>query len=600
MTSRGTARLVFVNELENQMGFDYYTAFLVYLKGVAGPIKIDARGRFVPVDIPAGTLDVLRVGLYSMSNKDLLQYMDGVPPFSLAAQPGETVIFPYVLITKLLKAGSAGSYVPVMDTRKLAPAELAAGRAELDKAQRAGSDAVLPVRPLDAFIQPLAVPDTRPAVAFQQDSQPFLDFAKEKGIADPSRYGDGSGEFFFPRLTVSDRAARTATLGGYVPRKGRVDLDWGGQSIYQYSNGRFEPASVTHAFPAGPPVQAVKVTWVPLEGPPKQLMLFADFDSGPADAASAPVRSRLPDGETLVVMDSIVQIVTSDIDGAIRNQNLGGVPAASFVRDAFAGPFDFIFMFPVRPVNGMPPGRSFNTRNDVKGIGMSLFGAPDTARLVSEFTALPIMNSAWTLMGHEMLHAVANFVVKTSYGGHWGYSTVNGLIGGLDPATLRDLGGGRYSAAPFQENHNGGNRYSSLELYLFGMAPASEVAPVRVFDGVTSGSFTVTSRSFRATGSRTVTIADIVREQGPRVPAYQDAPRSFRGISFLLTDTELSPVELEPYVASLRYFSDQRDLPLNERWGMLNFRALTRGRGSIRFDGLQEAWRSTPKEEAHQ
>jgi hypothetical protein len=91
---------------------------------------------------------------------------------------------------------------------------------------------------------------------------------------------------------------------------------------------------------------------------------------------------------------------------------------------------------------------------------------------------------------HELMHTVANFDLPTAYGGHWGYSSVNGQLGGWDPATFQDLGGGRYKVKPFGAFANGGNGvpYAPLELFMLGLVPASEVPPIKwraIFSGPT-------------------------------------------------------------------------------------------------------------------
>jgi hypothetical protein len=589
----GSGEIVFVNELENQMGFDYYTAFLVYLRDTAHPLKVDPSGRFVRMTVPAGTYGVTHIGMYTVRSNDLYQYFEE-PPFSIAVTQGQRVLFPYAFVTKLIKGTSPGSYLPIIQARKLAPAEITADSAELDKALRAKSAAVLPPRPLEAFLQVLAAPPP-PAVAFQQDTVPFADFAAEKGIKNPHFYEGDAGEYFFPTLTVTDAATRTVTLGGYIPRKGVVTIDWGEGRAFSYSNGKFEPSSVVHSLAPGLPVRAVIVRWSPLEGRPMEMVLFADLTAAPFDAAAAGSvsrRSTLPDGTTLVVMDWLVQLVTKDPDKVIRDELIAGDPVPAFVKNTFGDPFDFVLMFPLRAVDGMPPGRTNNVRNDVKGIGLPLFGDPamGSVRTVSRFANLSNMQSAWTLIGHEIMHTFANFVVKTDNGGHWGYSTANSLLGGMDPATLVDLGGGRYRAQWFTDHHNWWNPYGEIELYLMGMAAPSEVKPIRVFDGVTPGESSQQDLTFRAKGSHIVTMRDIIKAQGPRVPAYPNAPRSFRAIALVITDTELSPVELEPYLASVHYFSSDTELALNPQESLLNFKALTRGRGSISLDGLLTAF----------
>jgi hypothetical protein len=74
-----------------------------------------------------------------------------------------------------------------------------------------------------------------------------------------------------------------------------------------------------------------------------------------------------------------------------------------------------------------------------------------------------------------------------------------------------------------------------------------------------------------------------------RLPAYPQPSRSPRIISVLITDTELAPIGTEPYRAALQYFGMDRDITAS---GNRNFRAMTRGRGSVRIAGLLAAFRT--------
>lgn len=90
-------------------------------------------------------------------------------------------------------------------------------------------------------------------------------------------------------------------------------------------------------------------------------------------------------------------------------------------------------------------------------------------------------------------------------------------------------------------------RFSELDLYLMGLIPASEVRPTFLITepqmvprGINRDSPPeYYNRSITVRGRRVdVTVQDIIRANGPRVPAYPDAPRDLDVVWVLLAQTE--------------------------------------------------------------
>ncbi|HEY8377071.1 MAG TPA: MYXO-CTERM sorting domain-containing protein [Nannocystis sp.] len=90
--------------------------------------------------------------------------------------------------------------------------------------------------------------------------------------------------------------------------------------------------------------------------------------------------------------------------------------------------------------------------------------------------------------------------------------------------------------------------FSDLDLYLMGLMPPEEVKPWFVIDNPhncvdsqlpnmecpSRSSFLFKADTFTVSGTRRdVTIQDVIAAEGPRIPAYPDAPNQF-GLSFLL------------------------------------------------------------------
>lgn len=93
------------------------------------------------------------------------------------------------------------------------------------------------------------------------------------------------------------------------------------------------------------------------------------------------------------------------------------------------------------------------------------------------------------------------------------------------------------------------SRYSPLDLYLMGLAPASEVVPFFVVTGASASLFgepldseSSPRTNVRITGTRTdVTMDEVLRGNGPRRPEVSQAPTTFRHAWILLTKRDESP-----------------------------------------------------------
>lgn len=187
------------------------------------------------------------------------------------------------------------------------------------------------------------------------------------------------------------------------------------------------------------------------------------------------------------------------------------------------------------------------------------------------------------------MHAWANFAVPTAQP-HWGFSSSNGQLGGFDPDTLTDLGGGRYAA----DFRIGGTRrpYSAIELYLAGFVGAEGVPDLWVAEDAEwvqeDGRITETGdgrQIFTASRWRTFTIDDIVETHGPRAPAAAEAQWHFRTAVILLTDVDHpgTPEEFDLLSGHAERFSHRDSDDLD---GYSNFFEATRGLGSMTMDGL--------------
>lgn len=208
---------------------------------------------------------------------------------------------------------------------------------------------------------------------------------------------------------------------------------------------------------------------------------------------------------------------------------------------------------------------------------------------------------------HELTHRWGNYILPTSpHGGpfvepHWGFSSVNGVLGGFDIANLIDHGGGRYSGGDFGLNGNSGDDVimSPFELYLAGLIPADEVPDLWVaLDGKSledsSGNLIRDSNGhfiFTANQIRTYTIEEIIAEHGRRTPSVSQAQRNFRAAVVLLIDDD-RPANLRLLnllSEDAARFSHQG----NSVDGGPTFYEATGGRGTITMDGLSRFRKDT-------
>ena len=195
--------------------------------------------------------------------------------------------------------------------------------------------------------------------------------------------------------------------------------------------------------------------------------------------------------------------------------------------------FDFILFFPESPVHVGIAGREGTVQHNIEGIGADLFDDTASWGSMGKLQSVVTLNFGAGPTLHEVMHRWAVHLTPDlgfgSCGGssHWGVAGVGmGQLGGFDPTSLVDNGDGTFTAAPFSPVANGGD-YVSLELYLMGLASASEVPDIPIPQNVDCNSAMCTSispiglcerLSFRASGLTTVTLQDIINRHGPRIP----------------------------------------------------------------------------------
>jgi hypothetical protein len=212
------------------------------------------------------------------------------------------------------------------------------------------------------------------------------------------------------------------------------------------------------------------------------------------------------------------------------------------VYEKFPDVFDFLILNPAADRRGGIRGALLSARNEVQGIGRPMFdNAADwgSAGKLQAVFPLSLTDSGPVL--HEIGHQWGFFVGDTlgfqqCAPAHVGLSgTGIGPLGGFDPESLVDNGDGSFSVSNRGTSAGGAgadiSAYNSLNLYLMGLIPASEVPPIPIPINVDCFSFVQdfanNTFTFEADGINTVTIEDLIAEYGARVPEVENSQKEF-------------------------------------------------------------------------
>ena len=272
----------------------------------------------------------------------------------------------------------------------------------------------------------------------------------------------------------------------------------------------------------------------------------------------------------------------------------------------FEDEFDFLMMFSnVEDIEENQVttyyGRATAVSNDIAGIGLSEFyrNSFGSAGKLKRLIHFPYLEGLLFGPGlHEVMHAWANFVLPTANASHWGFSSVNGQLGGFDPDKLVNLGNGRYSAPRFGLVANGGNSvpYSDLELYLAGFIPADEVTEIQYFeDGEwlmeNEARVTDDNGNYLFSGtSQIMSVEQLIERHGEREPAWDESQKEFRAAAILLYNRGNPPSYRQMFsiVSQASVFS--RRSP--DTFRLYNFHEATRGQGAFFMDDLSDYHRA--------
>ncbi len=338
--------------------------------------------------------------------------------------------------------------------------------------------------------------------------------------------------------------------------------------------------------------------------PPPPAYASTCNDGRPAFETIGPFRTYAGDCLLSYQLDESELRLLTTYDDALTTSVHGKVVEA--FRSRFRDEFDYVLLLwdvddipdeaPVgmftRAVDGRDDRCTAVIRTDCPrflgtlAITFSLHGTPGTDAL----NGGPLL--------HEMAHAIGNFVLPTTRPSHWGHAGVGGQLGGWNPGSLKDVGGGQYQVDPFGEYANDGNSipYAPLELYLMGLLPPADVPPVKVANDLQwidreKGTFTASSFSTYTIGQ----IGEMLGEMpGDKRPDMAFARTSFRIATIVLTpEAKLADDKARHLSMGAGYFSHTEPLTSYAlstnsayRLEVLNFRAATRSRAEVRMAGV--------------
>jgi hypothetical protein len=324
-------------------------------------------------------------------------------------------------------------------------------------------------------------------------------------------------------------------------------------------------------------------------------------------------------------LDGIVNLVDADAAAELDAHILDDAPKYITLRHGlnkslnlllthYVESYDFVYFF---SEHDLPAATNFGvseavTRPAAAGgvseIEIAAEGYQTTGR-VKSVIAFPYVAGIYPPLGHETLHYWAvdldgrfgfgkGFDASSSYPSHWGFASVHGELGGFDGASLRcatpggakppactGLPSGRINYvmdlfAPYT-NSGLGVPYAPLELYLMGLAPATEVPPtIQMLTGAKAPTDNGDNKTVtvEAAGMTTVSFGDIQARHGVIKPLAANQTH-FSGAFVVLSATPAPSAVLKDVATFAAVFGGRKKIS-----GWPSFSDLSGGRASMSTD----------------
>jgi hypothetical protein len=236
----------------------------------------------------------------------------------------------------------------------------------------------------------------------------------------------------------------------------------------------------------------------------------------------------------------------------------GSAPQDVLLRfyELFEDDFDFIAV--VSQVRTVRNRTYTGVRNDVTGIGLSIFdfgatyGSQNQLQGIINFPIDSFFDLAETAAIHEIGHRWMCFLDNPQFSqspSHWPISDVAYGVMGFNIPGSNNVGGS--FAWELIEQPNGdylvqrrerAREFNGLELYLMGMASTNEIADTIVFQDQDQGDQLFHGGVLHGPVD-VITIDDIITANGPRVPGEGNSQAQFRMASIILSANSLLNVD---------------------------------------------------------
>ncbi len=258
--------------------------------------------------------------------------------------------------------------------------------------------------------------------------------------------------------------------------------------------------------------------------------------------------------------------------------------------------FDFIIILSEEEEkpDGLFFGRSTLVQNQIEGLGGSMYNNASSYGSTEKLKSIIYMPKTEYIRNGPFLHEIAHTwgnkgFIETTVGGHWGYASTAGQLGGFD--TLEDLGNNTYRGKLNGQNGfgafaNGGNSipYGNLELYLMGLIDGDELEDIQLAINPEVGQ---SAGEFTADEIQTLTSQNLIATHGERLPSVQDSQKAFKALAVIISTAVLESSKMDEIKLNLENFSKQ-SAP-GASWGSTNnFWMATQGKASFDFSVLQE------------
>ncbi len=202
-------------------------------------------------------------------------------------------------------------------------------------------------------------------------------------------------------------------------------------------------------------------------------------------------------------------------------------------------------------------------KNEVTGIGIPMFD--NSSAWGSDRLQGANYVASMGAIQHETTHqwgiALDHPSIAMSAAGHWSAVDVQGYLFGLQFEPAGD-GAYRITWSRFSSDSND-LEHPDLELYLMGLVSPEEVEPHTVLTGVTRTDALRQGDVVEPTGTRVVTIEEIIAVYGPRMPDVTASQKDFSMAGILITSNRFaSPAELALFSRLMESFSSGESSPL--------------------------------------